>query len=175
MSIWKFFVAAVDLVCKTLCTLFGLALGVIILLLCADIVLRNLGISSFPWIIEISEYTIYGGTFLAAPRVLQLGRHVQIEILTDAVPRFLARWLDLFANICGLAVSLVMLAFGLAVLIDAYHSGMIEFKNLIIPDWILLLPIPVGSALLAAQFLFRMLGVQSASADMEAHLTQASI
>ena len=71
MSGWIRFASAMDVITGFLCTLFGLALGLIILLLCSDIVLRNAGITSLPWVIELTEYVLYGGTFLAAPCVLR--------------------------------------------------------------------------------------------------------
>ena len=55
------------------CTLFGLVLGLIIVLICLDVALRDLGLGSLPWLIELSEYLMYAGTFLAAPWVLRQG------------------------------------------------------------------------------------------------------
>ena len=41
------------------CTLFGLVLGLIIVLICVDVALRDLGLGSLPWLIELSEYLMW--------------------------------------------------------------------------------------------------------------------
>lgn len=151
-----------DVITGFLCTLFGLTLGLIILLLCADIVLRNVGITSLPWVIELTEYALYGGTFLAAPYVLRIGGHVRVEILFEVLSRESARLLDRITDVCGLGVSLVMTYYGTAVVLDSYRSGMIQFKSMILPEWPLLLPIPVGCALLCIEFVMRLSGVRAA-------------
>lgn len=169
------FVAGLDFITDLLCTLFGIVLGLIIVLLCADIVLRNIGITSLPWVVELAEYALYGGTFLAAPKVLRMGSHVRVEILHEVVARNVARRLDQAADIAGLATSMVMFYYGMVVLIDSYRSGMIQFKSLIISEWILLLPIPIGCALLSIEFLLRLFRVRTVPADADATSTQFSI
>jgi TRAP-type C4-dicarboxylate transport system permease small subunit len=156
--------AVVDGVADLLCNLFAIALGLMVLAVCADIVLRNLGLTSLPWTIELTEYVLYGGTFLAAPRVLRSAGHVRVEILHDVVPPSVARGLDKLADLLGLGISLVLCWYGAVTALDAYRSGMIQFKNLIVPEWILLTPIPVGCALLSVEFLLRVAGVRGTTA-----------
>ena len=168
-------VTLVDLIADLLCNLFAMALGLIVLAVCADIVLRNLGLTSFPWTIELTEYVLYGGTFLAAPRVLRSAGHIRVEIVHDLVPRSVARLLDTVADLLGLGISVVLLWYGAVVAIDAYQSGMIQFKNLIVPEWILLTPIPVGCALLCVEFLLRLGGVRRAAEIATDHVPQPSI
>jgi TRAP-type C4-dicarboxylate transport system permease small subunit len=175
MKVFDQAVTVVDGVADLLCNLFAIALGVIVLAVCADIILRNLGLTSFPWTIELTEYVLYGGTFLAAPRVLRSAGHVRVEIVHDLVPRSVGRLLDRVADLLGLGISAVLLWFGAATAIDAYRSGMIQFKNLIVPEWILLTPIPVGCALLCVEFLLRLGGVRRATKIGTDHIPQPSI
>jgi hypothetical protein len=54
------------------CVLHAVAVvsGILTLLVCVDIVFRRFGIASMPWLVEVIEYVMYGGTFLAAPWIL---------------------------------------------------------------------------------------------------------
>ena len=158
-----------------LCTLFGLALGAIIALICLDVGLRDFGLGSLPWLIELTEYLMYAGTFLAAPWVLRQGSHVRVDILLVAVPKRLAVRLEQMVDLCGLAISLVLLYYGSAVVADAWRSGMVQYKTWYVPEWLLLLAIPVSAALLAAEFVLRVLRVQGVVRDDYAIADRPSI
>jgi TRAP-type C4-dicarboxylate transport system permease small subunit len=137
------------------CTAFGLTLGAIVVLLCTDVLLRDLGLGSLPWLIELSEYLMYGGTFLAAPWVLRRGSHVRVDILLVALPRRLAVRMEQLVDTVGLGISLVLLYYGAAAAADAYRDHMVQYKTWYVPEWLLLLPIPVCCALLAVEFVLR--------------------
>ncbi|TWT08664.1 TRAP transporter small permease [Reyranella sp. CPCC 100927] len=158
-----------------LCTLFGLSLGAIIVLICLDVGLRDLGLGSLPWLIELTEYLMYAGTFLAAPWVLRQGSHVRVDILLVAVPKRLAVRLEQAVDLCGLLISLVLLYYGSAVVADAWRSGMVQYKTWYVPEWLLLLAIPVSAALLAAEFVLRVLRVRGVVRDDYAIADRPSI
>ena len=42
-------------------------IGVVVLLVSFDVVARNVGAFSLPWIVEVTEYALPLATFLAAP------------------------------------------------------------------------------------------------------------
>jgi TRAP-type C4-dicarboxylate transport system permease small subunit len=149
-----------DTITEFLCTLFGVALGIVIMLICVDIFIRNLGFGSLPWMVEVTEYVMYAGTFLAGPWVLRQGSHVRVDLLLIALPRAAGRRLEQFTDLLGLIVSLIMLYYGSVVVLDAYRFKMIQFKSLAIPEWMLLMPIVIGCLLLAIEFVLRMARVE---------------
>lgn len=134
----------------------GLAAGVIIallaLLIALDVTLRALGIVNFPWLIEVAEYALFVSTFLAAPWVLHLGGHVRVDVLVAALPPAAARLADLVANLCGLAVSGVLFWYGGAATLASFGRGSRIANELVLPEWWLLLVIPLSAALLVAGF-----------------------
>ena len=69
------------------CLLYGLVLGVLIFLMCVDILIRNVRMGSLPWLLELTEYVMYAGAFLAAPWVLRQGYHVRVDAVLTAVPK----------------------------------------------------------------------------------------
>ena len=56
----------------------ALTLLVMVVLVTADILLRNLTRTGFPWANEVSEYALYITTLLTAPWLLRRGQHVNV-------------------------------------------------------------------------------------------------
>src|SRR5688572_10773859 len=104
--------AAFERVMGFLCTLFGLSLGAIVALIGIDVAVRNAGLGSLPWLIELTEYVMYVGTFLAAPFVLRQGNHVRIDMLLVSLPRRFAIRLEQLVDLCGVGISLALLWYG---------------------------------------------------------------
>jgi TRAP-type C4-dicarboxylate transport system permease small subunit len=123
-----------------------------------------------PWLLELSEYALYVTTFIAAPWVLSLGSHVRVDLLTVSVPPAAARILEVLADILGLAISAIMGWYGLRVVMDGIARGDLIYKEIVIPEWWLLVFIPFGCLLLAVEFLRRLcrtlLGDQSAAGPL---------
>jgi TRAP-type C4-dicarboxylate transport system permease small subunit len=121
----------------------------------ADILLRNLTRTGFPWANEVSEYALYVITLLTAPWLLRRGQHVRIDLVLTLVPPRLAWLMEAIADVVGLAVCVVVLRYGLKMTLDSAALGSITIKNLVFPEWWLLWPLPLCFALLAIEFAFR--------------------
>lgn len=147
---------------------FGVVIGALILLMALEIAIRFFGVGSLSWLIEITEYTLCGGTFLAAPWVLRQGAHVRIDILVTALPRRIGIRLEQFCDLLGCAIAALLFYYGCAAVARAWNANAILFKSWWTPEWIVLLPIPVSCALLFAEFvlrIFRVEGVVGGEAD----------
>ena len=130
--------------------------GIVALLVTLDVILRNLGFGTLPWIVEVSEYSLPVATFLTAPWLLHGNQHVRVEILLTALPRGLARWLDQLADLIGLAGSATLAWYGLKVILDSRSIGSLIIKTLVFPEWWLFAPMPLAGVLLVIEFLRRM-------------------
>jgi TRAP-type C4-dicarboxylate transport system permease small subunit len=133
----------------------ALTLLAMVVMVTADIVLRNLTRSGFPWANEVSEYALYLITLLTAPWLLHRGQHVRIDLALTLVPPRAAWLMEALADVLGCAVCLVMLRYGLKMTLDSAALGSITIKNLVFPEWWLLWPLPLCFALLAVEFVFR--------------------
>jgi TRAP-type C4-dicarboxylate transport system permease small subunit len=149
-----------DRLLEAFCTLFGLALGVLIALMCADVFLRYFRLNSLPWLIEMTEHVMYAGTFLAAPWVLRRGSHVRVDILMVSLPKRATMWLEQAVDLVGLAIALVLVWYGTAAVRDAFRGDMVQYKTWNYPEWVLLLAIPLGAMLLAIEFALRIARVE---------------
>jgi TRAP-type C4-dicarboxylate transport system permease small subunit len=129
-------------------------LGMVILVT-ADIVLRNVTTRGFVWANEVSEYALYVMTLLTGPWLLRKGQHVRLDLVLTAVPQRVAWVMEAAGDILGFVVCLGMIYFGAYMTIDAWQLGSITIKNLIFPEWWLLAPMPVIFTLIAIEFVFR--------------------
>src|SRR6478752_5772175 len=125
----------------------ALTLLAMVVMVTADIILRNLTRTGFPWANEISEYALYVITLLTAPWLLRRGQHVRIDLVLTLVPVRVAWIMEALGDVLGFAVCLVMMRYGLKMSIDSAVLGSITIKNLVFPEWWLLWPLPVCFAL----------------------------
>ncbi len=138
-----------------LALLAALILLAMVLLVTADIVLRNTARVGFPWANEVTEYALYLTTLLTAPWLLRRGQHVRIDMVLVLVPPRVAWACEAAADIIGFAASLVLVWYGAIMTAQSARLSSLTIKNLVFPEWWLLWPLPVCFALLALEFIFR--------------------
>ena len=144
------------------------------LLIGADVALRNLGRGGVAWSNEVSEYILYLMTLLAAPWLLRQGQHIRVDILLRALPARVGWGLEWLGDILGLACSLYFVWYGWKVLAASYAAGSISIKTLVLPEWWLMVPMPVAFALVAIEFVFRMWRLANAARAPRADAVSAS-
>ena len=133
----------------------ALTLLAMVVMVTADILLRNLTRTGFAWSNEVSEYALYLITLLTAPWLLRRGQHVRVDLVLTLVPVRVAWLMEAAGDVLGFAVCLVMMRYGFKMSIESAVLDSITIKNLVFPEWWLLWPLPVCFALLAAEFAFR--------------------
>ena len=136
----------------------ALLLGVTALLVTGDVVARNVGLGTLPWILEISEYVLPLATFLVAPWLLARNEHVRLDVLLTSLPARLARALALVGDLLGLAVCAVFVIYGWRAIASSAQQGSLVIKTIVFPEWWLYAPVPVCFALLAVEFVRRLAG-----------------
>ncbi len=136
--------------------LAGASFAGLAVMISLDVVLRNIGIVNFPWLLEISEYALYGATFLAAPWVLSQGAHVRVDLLRMTLPKPAARLAEFAADGVGALLAATLMWFGGRVTWDTFQRGDLLYKELVIPEWTLLIVLPISGALLTVEFLRRL-------------------
>lgn len=131
------------------------------LIIVADVALRNLAIPGLPqglaWSNEISELMLYLLTMCVAPWLLRQGQHIRVDILLQAVPRRLAWQLEWIGDVLGLACCVVIALYGAQAAWSSYASGAVNIKTLVTPEWWALAPLPLVFVLLSIEMVFRMI------------------
>ncbi len=133
----------------------ALLLLAMVLVVTGDIILRNVSNHGFVWANEVSEYALYLITVLTAPWLLRRGQHVRLDLILIAVPKRVAFLMEALGDIVGFVVCLAMIRYATLMTYDAWRIGSITIKNLVFPEWWLLVPLPVCFVLLAIEFVFR--------------------
>lgn len=150
LKVWPLIMRACGAAAATL-------VGLLVVLVTYDVVARNIGARSLTWIVEITEYALPLSTFLAAPWLMYRYEHVRLDLLSNTLsPRNLARIERIAAGLC-LLVSLVIVWYSVAVLIDTYKVGSLVIKSLVFPEWWVFLPVPFCFTLLALECARRLL------------------
>lgn len=140
----------------------AILIAVMALMISTDVVMRNVGLGSIPWSLELAEYLQFVAVFLGAPWVLRLGAHVRVDVVLQAVPRPIARALDVLANIAGAAISTALLWFAGVVGFNAYEDGARVIKSFIFPEWWLFALVAFSGALLLIEFARRLWSLRPA-------------
>ena len=141
---------------EALMALACLMLLAMTLLIGADVITRNLGLGGISWSNEISEDILYLMTLLAAPWLLRQGQHIRVDILLKALPARVGWVMEWIGDLLGLACAIYFVWYGLKVLATSWASGAISIKTLVMPEWWLLVPLPLAFVLLSIEFVFRM-------------------
>lgn len=126
-------------------------LGVSALAITLDVIGRNVGWGTVPWILEVSEYVLPLATFLVAPWLLHRNEHVRLDMLLNVWPR-----LGHITNVVGLAVCVVLVIYGVRTITNSATQGAMIFKSVVFPEWWLYVPVPICFALLTIEFVRRL-------------------
>ncbi|MRX51953.1 TRAP transporter small permease subunit [Paracoccus sp. S-4012] len=132
--------------------------GLLALLVATDIVVRNLALARWPWLNEVTEYLLTLSTFLGAPWVLRHGGHVNIDILLRLMSPAVARVVVRVSYVLGAVICGICAWLAITVLLDSRASGAAVFKNLVFPEWWLMLPMVWCFTLSTIEFVLRIGG-----------------
>jgi TRAP-type C4-dicarboxylate transport system permease small subunit len=137
----------------------GATLVALAVLITLDVLLRNLNLFSSGALLEITEYVLFATTFIAAPWVLWLGSHVRVDLVLSQVPVPVARLMEIVADFAGLICSGLLGWHGFSVTLVSFQRGDLIVKQLVVPEWTLIMFIPAGCILLVIEFLRRIVVV----------------
>ncbi len=145
---------------EALVVVASLALLAMVLIICADVLTRNVALGRLPrgvaWSNEVSELLLYAITLLAAPWLLREGRHIRVDIVLRALPPRVAYACEWIADVLGLASCLWLVVYGSSATWSSEQSAALSIKTLVMPEWWFLAPLPICFLLLAIEFGFRM-------------------
>lgn len=134
----------------------GVIVALMALGISVDVMLRNAGLASLPWMLESVEYAMYGLTFVGTAAVLRAGRHVQVDLIGSALgPRGMAIS-DMIVALLTSVIAAILLWFGVLAVQTAFQRNAILRQYFDIPEWIVLLLLPFGWSLVLVECLRRL-------------------
>lgn len=128
--------------------LFGVAS-----IICFEVAVRAFGGASRLWVIEVSEYALLFITFLGAPYLLEKNRHVVLDLIINGVSDGTRRVLQAVNAAIGLVVCATLAVVGILVVTDQFAIGVREVTVMRPLSWWITAALPLGTGLMAVQFL----------------------
>lgn len=99
------------------------SLGVVIVLLFADVVARFAFQTSVPWAGEVARFAFVYMIYFGISYAIREKRHLRVTILVDTMPRALRRWTLAFAEAVFLVYSIAVCGLGVQITANAIDRG----------------------------------------------------
>jgi TRAP-type C4-dicarboxylate transport system permease small subunit len=133
--------------------LAGLLLLFALIMVCIDVFLRYFFNSPVGWVLQMCEYTLLYIPFLGASIVLKEDQHIRIDILLNQLNPYKRSLINVVTSFLGFCVLSVLTYYGAYVTIDYYHRNVPTINYLKIPEFLVIMIIPIGCFVFALQFL----------------------
>lgn len=147
-----------DQALNSLAVFVGVLVIFVMLTTAYDVAMRSLLNRPSVWVIEVSEISLVGITFLGAAWVLRGEGHVKVDILLLRLDPKKKALLNSITSIVGIIICLVVAWYGAKVTWEQFEGGIRSPTMLAPPTFPDYLVISLGTFLLAVQFLRRAYG-----------------
>ncbi len=154
----KLLKATFDRIIDVLAVFARVLLVLVMLVVCADVVMRYFFNSPMSWVLESTQFALVFITFLGATWVLKNEGHVRMDIVINRFSQRTQNRINVVTSILCAAVCLVVTWYGVKVWWDYVQIDYLYPGSLVIPAYFLEAVIPIGGFLLFIQFLRRTYG-----------------
>jgi len=122
-----------------------------------NMALKNMGLPMIYGALDAIEYGLLAATFLAAPWVLSINGHVQVDLVTEALSARGRRVLSIVSWSIAAIVSAALAWYAFEALEASYARGAMIRKAFAIPEWWTLVMLPLCLTLCSIEFLRKIL------------------
>ena len=133
-------------------TLAGVLFTASTLIMLSEGLNRSFRNVSFFWAEESVRYLMVWAFFLTLGLAGRRGYHIRTELLVDHVAPRARRIMHFLAIVAGILFSIALFAASLPQLMRYYTMGMMSESDLDIPQWVVFLAMPIGSALFCGYY-----------------------
>ncbi len=131
----------------------GFLMAAMMVVICLDVVLRNLGYQSSAHFFTFTEYALLAVPCLGAPWLVREKGHIYVEIVLMYLrPRARKILMYLIAVVC-IAVCAVLAWYGLEVTLRDFLQNEKDVRSLDMPRWMVVGFIPLSFAMMGIEFL----------------------
>ena len=131
----------------------GFLMAAMMVVICLDVVLRNLGYQSSAHFFTFTEYALLAVPCLGAPWLVREKGHIYVEILLMYLkPRPRKLLTSVIGGVC-IAVCAVLAWYGFEVTISDFLHNEKDVRSLDMPRWIVVGFIPLSFAMMGIEFL----------------------
>ncbi|MBO0663411.1 TRAP transporter small permease [Jiella sp. MQZ9-1] len=165
----RLFIQAISAISRGLGLVAGLLLFSAVLSVSHMVFVRSVLGHSTVWQTEYTAYAIVAATFLGAPWVLIQRGHVNVDLLQLAAPAPMRLVLQILSALASLLFVGLLAYAGWYHFEEAWTNGWTSDTVWAVPLWMPLLPMPVGTVMLALQYVAEIMRLILDGADDVGH------
>ncbi len=148
----KYLVKAHDAVIYGMAGLAAFLMAAMMVVICLDVLLRNLGYQSSAHFFTFTEYALLMVPCMGAPWLVREKGHIYVEILLMSLsPRARAR-MTVAIGITCIALCLVLAWYGFGITLRDFLEAEKDVRSLDMPRWMVVVWIPLAFLLMAVEF-----------------------
>ena len=144
----------------------GLLMAAMMISICVDVLLRNLGYQSSAHLFTFTEYALLIMPCLGAPWLVRERGHVYVEIVLMQLSAANRRRMGYVIGGFCIVVCAVLAWYGFDVTWTNYVRRDVDVRSMDMPRWMIVIFIPLSFAMMAFEFLRHMLRGESVLGDM---------
>ena len=148
----RYVVKAYDAVIYGMAALAAFLMAAMMLTICLDVLLRNLGYQSSAHFFTFTEYALLMVPCMGAPWLVREKGHIYVEIMLMALgPKARAR-MTMAIGITCIALCLVLAWYGFGITWQNFVQAEKDVRSLDMPRWMVVMWIPLAFLLMAVEF-----------------------
>ncbi len=155
------FFNAIGRVSWALATISKILIGTLILLVIADVTVRNLGYRPLGWAVNTSEFLLLYITFTSMPWLVRNKGHVFVEFLRMALPPGARAVLERLVYLGCVVLCLYLAWYAGSSFVTAIKRGTYEMRTFDMPKWAIFAPMAVAFTVSALEWLRFLVGHDS--------------
>ena len=146
--------------------LAGALMALMMISICIDVLLRNLGFQSSAHLFTFTEYALLIVPCLGAPWLVRERGHVYVEIVLMHLSAANQRRMSTAVGLFCVAVCLAIAWYGFDVTWTNYTRRDVDVRSMDMPRWMVVIFIPLAFAMMALEFARHMLRGESVLGNM---------
>lgn len=116
---------------------------------------------AMPWTEELSKLILFWLTYICLASTFKQDYHIRIDFIDGMIKSDIGkRIMDLIVSIMGILFSAILLYYSYEFLLQAFSSGQ-KTAVLMIPMWIVIIPVFIGSILTLLNFTMQLFKIHS--------------
>jgi len=148
----RYVVKAYDAVIYGMAALAAFLMAAMMVTICLDVLLRNLGYQSSAHFFTFTEYALLMVPCMGAPWLVREKGHIYVEIMLMALgPKARAR-MTMAIGISCMALCLVLAWYGFGITWQNFVQAEKDVRSLDMPRWMVVMWIPLAFLLMAVEF-----------------------
>ena len=148
----KVLVKAHDAVVFGMAALAAFLMAAMMVVICVDVLLRNLGYQSSAHFFTFTEYALLMVPCMGAPWLVREKGHIYVEILLMTLGERARARMTLAIGLVCIALCLVLAWYGFDITWQNFVQNEKDVRSLDMPRWMVVIWIPLGFSLMAVEF-----------------------